>query len=130
MTPDVDVAQPLLPPRENVPVSGDVTVAPTPPLAETEEQLDAGAAGALSQWQLIRRRFSKHKLAVASVYVLALMYFVAIFAEFIAPYPPNARHIEYGYCPPQLIRFDFRNGLHTGAMRCEVDPVTFKRLTP
>jgi len=126
VTSDVGVAQPSPPSREDVPVSGDVTVVPMPPLAETEERLGADA-GALSQWQLIRRRFAKHKLAVASLYVLALLYAVAILAEFVAPYPPNLRNIDYGYCPPQLIRFDFTNGLHTRAMRCDVDPITFQR---
>lgn len=99
--------------------------APPPPLGEVEET--APAAAAASQWQLIRRRFAKHKLAVASLYVLGLLYAIALLAEFVAPYPPNARHIDYGYCPPQLVRFTLAHGLHTHAMRAEVDPVTFAR---
>jgi peptide/nickel transport system permease protein len=99
-------------------------LAPVPPLAEGEEKPSGGTS---SQWQLIRRRFAKHKLAVASVYVLALLYAIALFAEFIAPYRPNRRHIAFGYCPPQLPRIDFTHGLHTYAMRAKVDPVTFGR---
>ena len=100
-------------------------LAPLPPLAEAAEEAPSG--GTASQWRLIRRRFRKHKLAVASVYVLGLLYAVAIFAEFVAPYPPNRRNIDFGYCPPQLVRFDLANGLHTYAMHAEVDPVTFAR---
>ena len=38
-----------------------------------------------SQWQLILRRFLRHRLAVVSVVILAVLYFSAIFAEFISP---------------------------------------------
>lgn len=38
-----------------------------------------------SQWQLIRWRFLRHRLAVISLIVLGVFYSVAIFAEFVAP---------------------------------------------
>lgn len=41
---------------------------------------------ARSQWQLARRRFFRHKLAMVSLVVLALIFGAAIFAETIAPY--------------------------------------------
>lgn len=44
------------------------------------------AAAVRSQWQLFRRRFLRHKLAVAALVVLALLYLGAIFAPQIAPY--------------------------------------------
>lgn len=41
---------------------------------------------ARSQWQLFRRKFLKHKLAIGSAVFLALCIVAAIFAEQIAPY--------------------------------------------
>ena len=43
------------------------------------------ARGALSQWQLITRRFFRHRLAVASLFALFVLYSVALFAEDLAP---------------------------------------------
>ena len=58
-----------------------------------------------SQWQLIRWRFLKHKLAVISLVLLGLFYFVAIFAEFVAPYDPYIFREELTLAPPHRIRF-------------------------
>ena len=58
-----------------------------------------------SQWQLIRWKFSRHKLAMISLAVLALFYFVAIFAEFFSPYDPNAPDRYRLHSPPQRLRF-------------------------
>ncbi len=46
---------------------------------------------ARSQWELFRRRFFRHKLAVAAAIVLLLLVLSAIFAGVIAPYPLNPR---------------------------------------
>lgn len=43
------------------------------------------------QWELVRWRFSRHKLAVVSLWLLALLYALAIFAEFLTPYTPDTR---------------------------------------
>lgn len=58
-----------------------------------------------SQWQLIRWRFLRHKLAVISLVVLGIFYFVAIFAEFVAPYDPYEFREELTLAPPHTIRF-------------------------
>jgi peptide/nickel transport system permease protein len=58
-----------------------------------------------SQWQLMWWRFTKHKLAVAGSVVVLLLYVVAIFAEFLAPYDPNNFSSQYKLAPPQRIRF-------------------------
>ena len=81
----------------------------------------------LSQWRLIRRRFARHRVAVAALYVLAAMYAVAIFAEFVAPYTAAWRDLPHAYCPPQPPRLSLRNGLHTMAVTQHVDPVTFQK---
>ncbi len=81
----------------------------------------------LSQWGLIRRRFLQHRLAVASVFLLGVLYTLAAGAEFFAPYTRQWRDLSRAYCPPQLPQFSLAHGLHVLAMRSDVDPLTFKR---
>jgi peptide/nickel transport system permease protein len=80
----------------------------------------------LGQWQLVWRGFLKHKLAVFSLWLLVILYFIAIFGEPLAPRDPNRRDIEHAYCPPQLPRWTFAEGLHAPALLREVDPVTLR----
>ena len=86
-----------------------------------------GAPGTLSQWQLIGLRFSKQRLAVASVFALFVLYAFAVFSEPIAPYAPYTRHLDYPYAPPQSLHFDVQHGLHTYALQRYVDPITFRK---
>jgi len=43
-----------------------------------------------SPWKLARRRFSSNRLAVASVYVIAIFYILAILAPILTSYDPSA----------------------------------------
>jgi len=104
-----------------------VTGAPASP------EMSSGAAkapdevpiGALSQWALIRRRFVKHRIAVASLFLLAVLYSLAFLAEFFAPYSRQWRDLGHAYAPPQLPRFSFEHGLYVPAMIPIKDPLTF-----
>jgi peptide/nickel transport system permease protein len=58
-----------------------------------------------SQWQLIRWRFGRHKLAVVSLAILGLFYAAALFADFIAPYGAQSYDTGFIYAPPQWPRF-------------------------
>ena len=58
-----------------------------------------------SQWQLIRWKFFRHKLAIGALGVLIIMYLFVIFTEFTCPYDPRGHDIRYMYCPPQRIHF-------------------------
>jgi peptide/nickel transport system permease protein len=58
-----------------------------------------------SQWQLMRRKFRKHRIARLSIVVLGILYFIAIFCEFLAPYDLTGYNADYVYCPPQRIHF-------------------------
>jgi peptide/nickel transport system permease protein len=80
-----------------------------------------------TQWQLIRRAFVKHKLAVASLYFLVVMYGVALLAEFVAPYPQQWQELSHIYCPPQLPRFSFHDGFYVNAVKRHIDPITFRK---
>lgn len=44
---------------------------------------------ARSQWQLFFRRFRRHRLAVASLFILVLLYLLVSFPHLTAPYPRN-----------------------------------------
>jgi peptide/nickel transport system permease protein len=83
-------------------------------------------AGNLSQWQLIRRRFARHRMAVAALWLLVVLYGLAVGADFVAPHSRGYSHVDYIYCPPQLPRFSFAHGFHTDRLRREIDPITLK----
>lgn len=57
-----------------------------------------------SQWQLVRWKFARHRVAMVSVGILAVMYFCAAFAEFVSPYDPMHYDVKYVHCPPRRIR--------------------------
>ena len=62
-----------------------------------------------SQWQLMRRRFFKHKLAVGALLFLGILYLTAAFAPFLSPHDPTLRSLEYKQAPPQIVHL-FENG--------------------
>ncbi len=80
----------------------------------------------LSQRQLIWMRFNKHKLAVAGMYSLAIIYTLALFAEFFAPYTSGWKDLGNIYTPPQTPRLSIQNGIHIHGIRRQIDPITFK----
>jgi peptide/nickel transport system permease protein len=63
-----------------------------------------------SQWQLIKWKFLRHRLAVIGLVVLGLFYFGVIFAEFVAPYNPRLPNAGFQYLPPQQIHFVDQEG--------------------
>ena len=69
-----------------------------------ESQTDARIARA-SQWQLIKWKFLRHKVAIVSLIVLALFYVGVVFAEFVAPYNPRLPNAGFQYLPPQKVHF-------------------------
>jgi peptide/nickel transport system permease protein len=80
----------------------------------------------MTQWQLVRLRFSRHKLAVVSATVLILFHFVAVFCEFFAPYDREWQNLQTLFAPPQLPRFSFSEGMHTYALQRHIDPVSLR----
>jgi ABC-type dipeptide/oligopeptide/nickel transport system permease subunit len=57
---------------------------------------------ARSQWGYVWRRFVRHKLAMASAAVLAVVFLVAIFAPQVAPYRYDEIDLEALYSPPHF----------------------------
>jgi peptide/nickel transport system permease protein len=98
-----------------------------PELAAPAESPATPESDTLSPWALLWWRFGRHRLAVASLYLLAVLYLLAAGAEFFAPYARDWRDLSHAYCPPQLPRWSWAHGLHVPAMRLSVDPLTFKK---
>lgn len=81
------------------------------PVDSEQELLIEEKISVATPLQLMWWKFRKHKVAVASVIVLAFFYFVGfIGAEFFAPYDPNAYTAAYKFVPPMSISFIDANG--------------------
>ena len=96
--------------------------------SETEVRIQVA-----SQWQLMWWKFRKHKLAMLGGVVTILIYLVAIFADFLAPFPTDAYSARYTYAPPQPLQIMTRTaegrewGLFVNGYTVEVDPVALRR---
>jgi peptide/nickel transport system permease protein len=67
----------------------------------------------LSRRQLFWIKFRRHKAALISLWFIGLLYLIAIFAEFVAPYGPFQRHTQHLMAPPTVVRFvDAEGGFH------------------
>ena len=80
----------------------------------------------LNQRQLMALKFKKHKLAVASAFLLAALYIMAIFAPFFSPYGKYDRNLDYSFCPPHRLGFNTELGLYAKGLKRQVDPVTLQ----
>lgn len=84
-------------------------------------------AGALSQWELVFLRFKRHRLAVASFYIIVVLYLLAIFCEFFSAVQPATRRLDATYAPPHALHIDWEHGLHSYVQTQLTDPVTFRK---
>ena len=66
-----------------------------------------------SQWRMMWWRLKRHKLAVVSGSILAVMYLSILITEFLAPYDLGTRHTDFIFAPPQAIHF-FHQGKFEG----------------
>jgi len=83
-----------------------------------------------SQWQLMWRKFKRHKLAIIGATVLIFFYIIAIFCEFFATQDIYKRTTHI-YCPPQRIHFFSKEGFHfrpfVYGIEQKIDPITWQR---
>src|SRR5512147_2410623 len=54
-------------------------------------------------WKLMWWRFRKHKMALISTGILMVLYFVAVFCEFVSPYDPNQAALKFKQVPPTKV---------------------------
>src|SRR4051812_10051675 len=89
--------------------------------SDVEAQLDIA-----SQWKLMWWKFRRHRLALASAVVVILIYLVAIFVDFLAPFNPETTNVQYTYAPPTPLRF-IDGQLYTLGYKSTIDPVALRR---
>ena len=96
-----------------------------PTTVESDEDLAVAEAVAfLNYRQLTWRRFRKSKLGVAAGCLLLVVYTIALFAPFVAPYGAETVDATYVHAPPQALRFSFAEGLHVFGIKYERDTGT------
>jgi peptide/nickel transport system permease protein len=83
-----------------------------------------------SQWKLMALKFRRHRIAVVSAVVLALMYLAVIGVEFLSPYHQDTRNVQHIYVPPQPVHL-FHKGEFIGpfvyALDYKLDMTNLKR---
>jgi peptide/nickel transport system permease protein len=83
---------------------------------------DEAELAVASQWKLIWWQFKRHRLALVSGVITLFIYFVALFAPFLAPYDASTRNADYTYAPPQQLHlFD------DGSLSPHVNGYTFSQ---
>ena len=98
-------------------------------------QRDAAAVGMASQRQLVWLKFTEHKLAVVSLVVMAVIYLVGAFCEFVAPRTPDHYDSAYTMLAPQPLKFFYTDesgatqvGMHVNGFSSQRDPNTLRRV--
>lgn len=95
-----EAARPYLPGTPGV----DATDERAEPIAQQEmaEQPESEVYVA-SQWKLMWWRFRKNKLALLGAATMLVLYTVALFAPFFAPFQTTRFNAQYTYAPPQRL---------------------------
>lgn len=78
---------------------------------------------------MIFKSLAKEPLARISLIILAVLYTTIIFADFIAPYPPELQNAQAGYAPPSKIYLDWSKGFYLHPRRLELNLETYKKET-
>lgn len=101
--------------------------------AERQAQREFEEFYAMSQFQLTKMRFFRNKLAVFGGIMLIIIYLIAIFCDFLAPYGAQITNSKLTNLPPQSLHFySEENGFslrpYVNGIESSYDPVTFKPL--
>lgn len=85
-----------------------------------------------SQWRLMWWRFRRHRVAVASLAVVGMLYATALCAPFLAPYLVDQRKAQFTQAPPQRLHFRDAAGGFTlrpfvYGMTRKIDSTTLRR---
>ena len=132
--PDVAAkSEPQKPPAQETPVGGSVAGTNAPviasepgPVAVEPSEVERGS----SPLRLALRSFRSHRSAMIGMAILGVLYFVAIFADFIAPYGRDNQERELQWTPPTHLHFADSNGFSWRPfiypLRGYIDPNTFE----
>ena len=83
-----------------------------------------------SYWSLVGKRFRRNRMAMLGSCLLALLFIVVVFGDFLAASDPTERNRQYLYQPPQSLsfvhegEFSFRPFIYPSVET--FDPVTFE----
>ncbi|MSU88871.1 ABC transporter permease subunit [Rhodobacteraceae bacterium 2CG4] len=87
----------------------------------------------LGPWALVWRKFRRHRLAMVSAVVVIFIYLVAIFAEFLAPFPTDQTSVRHTFAPPQPLALfvtdadGTRFRPHVKGLKMEIDREAMRR---
>jgi peptide/nickel transport system permease protein len=102
---------------------------PETPELGTAPEIEAQAFVA-PQWKLVWWKFRKHKVALFCGIVMILIYLIALFADFLAPFDPTLTNSIYLYVPPQPLHFrdaQGQLGAYAYGYTSRVDPEALRR---
>ncbi|WP_449254534.1 ABC transporter permease [Bosea sp. (in: a-proteobacteria)] len=100
-------------PPDGAPLPHAASTAPFEPYATEAMTPEQERVYLASQWQLMWWKFRKHRLAVISAVVIFVIYAMAAFAEFLAPYHYSTRNTDFIRAPGQQVRL-FHEGAFVG----------------
>ena len=95
------------------PLSHYVSKAPFDPYSVEQTTPEQEKIYLASQWQLMRLKFRRHKVALASAVILTIMYAMILVVEVLAPYNLHSRDVDHIYVPPQSVHL-FHDGKFVG----------------
>jgi peptide/nickel transport system permease protein len=108
-------------------------VTPVPQTRRAQDATDEPVSdvGQMSQWKLMRLRFTHNRLAMGGLILLVVMYLLVAFAPFLAPNHYMAQDTDYLHGPPSPVTFvgpDGKLGLrpYTYEMSTVLDPDLFR----
>lgn len=94
---------------------------------------DGSDLATAKQSTLVWRAFKKHRLAMVGLVIVGLLYLIAIFAEFLAPFSTSAYDADFAYAPPQRVHLvdtsggSWDWGLHVNGYKATTDDETLER---
>ncbi len=100
-------------------------------LKRGNESAERAVAG---PWRLIWGKFVRNRVAVVAGAIILFMYFVALFAEFLAPGLPETSRAQFTNAPPQHISFLVTDEAgtrflpHVKGYSQTVDPASLRRI--
>jgi peptide/nickel transport system permease protein len=112
-------------------VTAPASPAPRGKKGKSEKQVVSFSA---SQWVLMWWKFRRHKVAMVCAVVTISLYLIALFAEFLAPFPSEKSWQNYTYAPPQALHFIDRTpsgtklGLYVNGYSIKIEQAALRRV--
>jgi peptide/nickel transport system permease protein len=113
-----------------VPLPHYVSTAPFDPYSVERTTPEQERIYLASQWTLMALKFRRHKVAVVSAIVLAVMYLAVLGVEFLSPYHQDTRNVQHIYVPPQPVHLIHKGeliGPFVYALDYKLDMTNLKR---